>query len=78
MSYIVPSSVVRREVLRLVKEGHIKSIVATNLLGSVMRHEEFFNVPDKNSITERSDIVRRRLPHSWDSLHVDSSIDRHS
>jgi hypothetical protein len=76
--WIVPSSVVRREVDRLVKEGFIRKEVAHNLLGSVMQHEEFSNVPTENDIESRSDILRRRTPGARNSvsgfLDLDGSI----
>jgi hypothetical protein len=66
--WLVPSSVVRREVDRLVKEGFVREEVARNLLGSVMQHEEFSCVPTKNDIESRSDILRRRAPSAWGSI----------
>jgi hypothetical protein len=66
--WLVPSSVVRREVDRLVKEGFIPSTVAHNLLGSVMQYEEFIDVPTENDIESRSDILRRRTLGSRNSV----------
>lgn len=77
--WVVPSARVRNEMLKmLVDGGCLSKEVVMDALCNIMQNEEFINVPDQNSISTRSDILRRRVPHAWDSVLIDGSIDAHN